>query len=59
MRCIALAIVDNVQALHARSDPATTRAGLASHRGRRLPRRVRLAVLGVLRPGAAVCAARW
>ena len=49
---------DNVQTLYAGSNPATLRVDSTCRWSRCLSRWVCLAVLGVLRPGAAVCAAR-
>ena len=49
---------DNVQTLSATSHLTTRSFGSTCSRRRRVPRRVRLAVLGPLRPGAAMCAAR-
>ena len=49
-----IVVVDDVQALLARAHPAPRRARAARRRRRRLPRRLRLAVLGLLRPGPAV-----
>jgi len=48
---------DDVQALHCCSNPATHSADPASCCRRRLPGGLRLTILGLLRPGTAVCRA--